>query len=931
MNDKNQFDNASIHVDPPMKIDKQPSYSLSQQTQTGEKEIKDEIRSLIRAKEFIDSISANSRTLINDSDAIPVIQSRLRPLISGIESNYPKLIAACTQFFTYVTAKRKKGSRIAFSTGPVLPTMKDFSSFWDPFVAAIHEFSQRKQLPHTTEISVRFQGIILSLDTIQKYNSERKHPNAGITACIQSMKALCSRLSKSCLELYQNPAFPNFKGSVMELYIKDVDSLQQVLMDAFRNELVQCGLTANDYQRVKMTIVGNIGLINSALKASFKFSHDVNHIWDEILSFQNEVQWVIDEIYSKFCVFRQEGYEDIPEEVPEQKNKKEKDIPKVKSLSKIVEFVGGEISSQLAAVDYEPRLRMFLREILPCLDLEYDSEGDVLEQLLLVEKNIRSLSDKINEQAAYIKENDKLLEELNNEIYENQLEFDKKNTSAKQVNATNIKSIEDLKNELAKVKKENEEISAQLREKDEEIEKLKQKEEHAQQYKTFLTDMNMKLTTFLGQNENSEFDFAKFSENIDNVINMAQKPIKEEPLPPPIEIIESEQENEKEIHEEDKKEQIIDQEVKKEEDPPKPSRKRASILEYGAPNSLKTNDENKKSRAARKMTLQPTRAASTVIDMNRREEFNYERLRPTLELLDILSGLNSSQKKIQSLEDYKDLVDERCNKIQDVYNIHYDKMSEMEDEIAHCQELLLPLGIKHKELHDSINVLIEKYKNQVDPLNKEIQNLNDQCSQKDTDYRTIIARIKALAKASNLDFDPKSDVLEIMEKIQENNFKHTKSYIDLEEMIKKFRKALQDIETRLYSISSEEIDQDADDDQIIKSINLRLDVLLESSYSQDFIRVSQINDIFKNVMDVRNRLPLDYLKSFVIDYEKYRKSINSVQKFRHFIEKLDKNQPLTNDIVVQMNDIIAEISSETEIKDIIITINDLFLLFCKKL
>ncbi|EAY16795.1 hypothetical protein TVAG_447540 [Trichomonas vaginalis G3] len=201
MNDKISIPETSSKVAPPMKIDKQPSYASSPPTESKGNEIKDEIQSLIRAKKYIENISSITRVLIDDSDAIPVIQSLLRPLITGIETNYPKLIAVCTKFFTYVTDKRKKGSRIAFSTGPVLPTMKEFSDFWDPFISAIHDFSQRKQLPHTKEISVRFQGISLTLDTVQKYNLERKHPSATITATIQSMKALCNRLSKSCMAL----------------------------------------------------------------------------------------------------------------------------------------------------------------------------------------------------------------------------------------------------------------------------------------------------------------------------------------------------------------------------------------------------------------------------------------------------------------------------------------------------------------------------------------------------------------------------------------------------------------------------------------------------------------------------------------------------------------------------------------------------------
>jgi hypothetical protein len=156
-----------------------------------------------------------------------------------------------------------------------------------------------------------------------------------------------------------------------------------------------------------------------------------------------------------------------------------------------------------------------------------------------------------------------------------------------------------------------------------------------------------------------------------------------------------------------------------------------------------------------------------------------------------------------------------------------------------------------------------------------------------------------------------SQILSALQSIQDETESIQKRNAECEGQCTKLRDALNLIEVRLRKTASGDVPHNVTDDVLIERINMFLDIVMSPSFSEQFMRVSDINALFRECCPDSIAQPREYLPVFLRKYCEMDRAIASSRTFTEVLDVIlrSMNGPMDDEFVqLQVNELHANLA-----------------------
>ena len=861
--------------------------------------------SLSKAKKIIEDMSKLVHQIILDNESAPDVQTALRHLINGIDEGYPRFNGLATQYFAYVAERRAMGSRQAFATAPIVPAMTKFTKYWDPFVKLIREYNSKRPLPHAKEISVKFKSISTALDQVYDANLKRKYPSQNITNSILNLQTLAEKIDTTITDLYMSENFGSFKSDVAAMYVNDVQAIMQLLLNAFKFDFIQCGLTTHEYQRVKTTITSNCSTIINCLKASFTFVHQIADTVKYINEINDEIQWIRDEIDSKFCVFNGMGLPLFSRENSKKEIVVEEEKPK---FDEVLEFVGGNTDESSYKMNpTESKLRLFLHEVMPLVGGVYDDSLDMFQMLDIVERNTRNLDNYITKLQDTIKSKDGVIEEEKSRFFQKEQYY-------KQHMAQMVQNYNDQKQIFDQALKENVRV---LKQRDNWIKEIDTKQQAIDELQlrgdpVFLRNCINKLISRMSEivdmptETKSDHSLVKLANDMfDKVLQKHENDIKKLK-----DSLANSEERFKLLSDEHSKqtnlfitrqasiiksqssmssenEDIKPQFVIPEEKPQIPSQSN-SPFGQNQPHVSQLKSGDLQMLQNRRMSKQYN---EMMLQKEQKGKVNLKDVVPIVEMMDAVAGTHYAEEDIQELDTLKEYVRKQIEIFTSAIEKLADRITAKEDKIEGIAKIVQSLSSSNDPnlpLEDQIKNYYQEIHSKIEPLEKENEEKEKQIQDLKEKQTALENRIKGIAKDTNASLPEKINAFQALEVIQDVNSNNTNNYKSEKDMTERFRACLKEVETELKRSTGSRKKYSQNDEQLLQNVRKYVDVVCDQNYSSGYTSNSFITSLFKSFLgkDYKNLDPKQYLPVIAKKYGNYSSAFKSLAPIKESFDSL---------------------------------------------
>ena len=826
-------------------------------------DIKSEQLSLSRAKAIISEMSVLVHKIIEENESTPDIQSALRPLINGIDKGYPRFHGLGTQFFAYVADRRAAKSRQAFSTAPIIPAMQEFTKYWDPFISLVDQYNTNRPLPHAKEISLKFKSIAIFLDRVLDSNLSRKYPSKNITNSVHNLQTLSDQLDVTITSLYMNDSFAHFKDDIADMYVNDVQAITNLLTNAFKFDFIQCGLTAHEYQRVKIAIMTNCSTIINALKASFSFIKEIGKTLDYITRIKNEIQWVIDEVNSRFCVFRPG---DSVSMGPEPRKEKAAPVVEEPKVSPLMQFVGENEDFKMDST--ETKIRMFLHEVMPTLHEKYIGSGDIWEMLDTVEKRAKFYDERIKQLETELQKKNAELGDVKNNEYQREVFFKQNMNAAKETFAKNKENYKKVLEENAVLIKSRDSMLAEINAKQEILDKMIMRGDPIF-LRNSLISLSDKIAEKIGETRETKNDKDLVDFTLSAFVKMEEK-------------------HQREIDE-----------LKKEME-----EKESKYQEKEALFVTKFNEENAEQQTQPQQQPQHLNKPSvnqSLGNVGRKQRTQFESYKeavelnmsdfvPVIEMLDSVTGMHFAEEPMTDVNAMKEIVGKEIDIITTALKNLADKLALKTSSFDQINEFLREKGCKGENPKEEVSSLLDNLNSSISPLKETIQKQDKEIESLKEKVSVFESRIKAIARSTKADIPQGTSSVQIFDIIQDNNAKNVSKMEKCVKTAEKLRNCLKEVETTFVRILEPKDGYSKNDDDLINNVLRYTDNVCDQSYAQNFVSTEDLNSLFsslKNEFKVNN--PHQYIPVFVKKYTNMKKAIEALEPIDQILQTIMSN------------------------------------------
>jgi len=835
-----------------------------------------ELDILVKNRTLMRNLIDKVNELIRENECTPFIVQQFSPLVNGIKEFYPQFQQYSMKFFSGVQKKRQSAkNNQVISTAACRIPMQQFFKFWDPFNLVIKEYSDRPSLPQSNEIDNHFASIRASLEVIDQNHSNKKTVNESVTQAVLSIESLCSRIQSNIILLFKGSSFPDSSFSTLNMHCNDVKSLSQIINEAFKNRFPQNGLSNAELSRMKTSIITSCNTIMSALRAAFGFPEKVKSLKSMINEINSIMKPVFDQLIEPFSIVRPTNESilvaQLFEQIEQEQKPKVEEIPSPIAERKIEDFVGVEPSKPQYDTP-EQKVLLFLKGSLPLIGKTFHEVEDPWTSLLDFEKSLAVLKKKIRQYEITINEKSKIIDEKDQHVYDIEEKFRQREFSFNRVIEDHRSEIGSLKLQLKSITASRNTVDKEVNEKQNEIEKLISKGDP-----TILRDGLIKTGQIIAKHIGLSFDSKSLNDSqlIQNIFSIANQ-LDEKRSSERMQYENTIKELRTEIEKAKREKEIIVPEEK-----PQSDRVNFDIIkpvpEFNVPDITKNGRRKYTVREpafkARTVSVPESFPSSREIPTNIENKESENSFKTILldigkKLADILDRnfIGTNDLTIAALSmNISDLLKEISSEMQMFQECVIDVKSQLKSKKVYIKELMnrikqIAVISDEDSVFESIDNAIQKFNEGNKPYLVEIGKLKNQIQSQNSFIQIVHSRIGGIIKSQgvkNSSTNINENIIVGLDQIHDHNDELNRLTREKEETINDLRYEISQIFERIrLSIGETKIGHEK---EIVKSIHIYLDRILDPVFSSNFMSSNEINNIFRSLDVNETKGPRSYL------------------------------------------------------------------------
>jgi predicted transcriptional regulator len=819
------------------------------------------------------------REVIRQNDTAPDI-----PLVKAVEQAFPQFHSQAVQYYrSHSHLRRTAKSAQVLSSASVQIALSPFSKGWAALERAVDLYASFHPHPHAQEITTKFHSIQSSLDIVSRANANRKFPNIAISKSVLAIRALCHSLDDSIMSLFSEPQFPHFQTDHLRIYRADVKGFLMVVKEAFRNEFPQCGLATQELARIESKVLSACSDILAGLSAAFSFLPLMEEIQGMKNSYNNATGDIITCFAQPFNIVRPRHPEEATAiEVP-------KDSPEERAIRAQQKE---EADGWFRRMDPKRKVELFLFDVVPLLGMELRTIDSPWATLDVVRTKIKGIVEASHANATAAHEMRAKVADLMHDLEVARESRVDPVDYANDVTKKFAREIRELKDQLKRADRSFSELNAVVCQQQERLEHLSEFESSIEKIRQILSEFGAPQSDVIAQirqllgdlrSRNStlcknEAEFRSMAKEIKNLLGLDASANFSEVVT----AIESLGSSAHISHISSSDLPIAP--------PPRP---RVKIN--------KGNIEELLRQQLSDIQIRYLKDLQTIAE--RLQDFTGGTLEHAVETDEQLS-----------------IIDRQFAAVRGIIRALLDNDQQTRSDLAATRSELRrwidgiagAVGSGEKPLETAIGIITGTQ----NPLHCKLLELSAELRLRDQQTKTILVRVSGIRK---LQVEPgdgcaqpgpyyevkkspiPSQILGALQSIQDETESIQRRNVELERQCAQLLDALNLMEARLRKTSNGDVRNEVTDDVLIERINKFLDVVMSQSFSEQFMRVSDINALFRECRPDSITQPGEYLPVFLRKYCEMDRAIASSRKFTQVLDVIlrSMNGPMDNEFVQQ--------------------------------
>jgi hypothetical protein len=787
-----------------------------------------ELDLLAQSQEMMVSLLGKLHEVIRQNDATPDIQTTLIPLVKAVEQVFPQFHSQAVQYYkSYWHLRQTAKSTQLLSSANVQLALGPFAKGWAALEQVVDTYASVHPPPHAQEISTKFHSIQSSLEIISRTNANRKFPNIGMSKCAMALQSLCDSLIDSITTLFNEPQFPHFQTDQLKIYKADVRGFLTVVKEAFYNEFPQSGLAGPELARIGSNVLSSCNDILTALSAAFSFLPLIREVQGMMNNYNDATGDIIACFGQPFNVVRPLHPEDatiidVPKETAEERARRAQQKE--------------DAEGWLGRLDPKRKVELFLFDILPILGMELRSIDSPWTTLDIVRTKIKGIVEASRSNAAAV---DAMRAKIANLMHHLAVTNESRVEPVDYTNEVTEKfarEVRELKDKLKRADRSFNELSVVVSQQQEKLEHLSEFESTMEKVRQILsefdppqsddviTQIRQVLDDIKSRNSilcKNEAEFRSMGKEIKNLLGLDESANFSEVFAAVESLISPTQAS-----------HITSS------DPP---------IAPAPPPKVKINKVNVEEQLRRQLFAIQDRYLKDLQTITERlQDFTAGRLEHAEDTAGQLS-----------------IIDRQFGAVRDILRALLDNDQKTKSDLAATQSELRrwtegiagAVGSGENLLETAIGIITGTQ----NPLHDKLLELSAELRLRDQQTKTIWVRVSGIRKLPVESGDGvaqpgpyyevkkspiPSQILGALQSIQDETESIQKRNAECEGQCAKLRDALNLIKVRLRKTASGDVPHNVTDDVLIERINMFLDAAMSPSFSEQFMRVSDINALF---------------------------------------------------------------------------------------